>query len=108
MFESSERRMFSNEHDVIVTSAEFSNLMSGLDTVSFVDGVMLTDVRLSFPEEREKREYPIEDSDASKVMDDTVRSADPLQLKRESVNPSAFVNGLVTTADPSGLILAIP
>ena len=54
--EVSEREMFSNTHDVMAISAELSNMMIGLETVSTFEGARVTFVRLSFPEEIEKRE----------------------------------------------------
>ena len=105
--EESEREMFSNEHDLMVTSAELSNLMSGLDTVSRFEGVRVTFVRLSFPDVTEKREYPSEDSDGVNAMEDSLRS-DPAQMKRKSVNETDELKGLATTVSPSGLILTIP
>ena len=101
VFEESEREMFSNTHDVMVTSAELSSLMTGLDTLSTVEGVRVTAVRLSFPEVTEKREYPIEESDGVNAMEDTLRS-DPVQMKRESVSGDDEMNGLVTILSPSG------
>ena len=65
-----------------------------------VDGVTLTDARVSVPEEAEKREYPIEDSDGLNVMEDTVR-LDPAQMKRESLSEDDELNDLVTAASPS-------
>ena len=40
-------------------------------------------------------------------MEDTLRS-DPAALKRNEVKEADDVNGLVTTASPSGLMLTIP
>ena len=77
-----EREMFSNTHDVMDTSHPLSTLMRGEDRVSVVEGVSVSDVRVSVPDEAEKREYPIEDSDGLNAMEDTVR-LDPAQMKRE-------------------------
>ena len=51
-----EREMFSNEHDVMVTSLDASNTTTDLVTLTTLDGARVTDVRLSFPDETEKRE----------------------------------------------------
>ena len=102
-FDSSEgvREIFSKEHDVMVTTVPFCVCMSGEERVSVVDGLTLNDVRLSIPDEAEKREYPIDESDGVNVMEDTLRSHPP-QMKRESVNEDDELNGLVTTLSPSG------
>ena len=90
------------------TSLPLSTLIRGEDErVSVVGGVTLTDVRLSIPDEAEKREYPIDESDGMNLMEDTVR-LDPAQMKRESVNEDDELNGLVTTLSPSGWMLTIP
>ena len=97
-----EREMFSNTHDVMDTSLPLSTLMRGEDErVSVVDGVTVTDVRVSIPDEAEKREYPIDESDGVNVMEEIVRVA-PEQMKRESVKEDDELNGLVTTLSPSG------
>ena len=91
---------FANEHDVMVTSVDRSNRITGLETLKTSDGVTLTDVRLSFLEEIEKREYPIEYSDGLNAMEHTVR-LDPAQMKRESLSEDDELNSLVTAASPS-------
>ena len=84
------------------TSLPLSTLMRGEDErVSVVDGLTLSDVRRSIPDEAEKREYPIDESDGVNVMEETLRSHPP-QMKRESVNEDDELNGLVTTLSPSG------
>ena len=101
VIEESEREMFSNTHDVMVTSAELSNMISGLDTLSTIECARVTCFRLSFPEVTEKREYPIEDSDGLNAIEDTVR-LDPAQRKRESVKEGDELNGLVTASSAAG------
>ena len=64
-------------------------------------------MRLSFPEEIEKREYAIEESDGVNAMEDTLRS-DPVELKRKELKEAEEENGLVTITPPSGLMFAIP
>ena len=54
--DASERVMFSNEHDVMVTSLDPSNTITGLDRLTTVDGTKLTDASASVPDETEKRE----------------------------------------------------
>ena len=54
--EAAEREIFSNEQDVMVTSVDASKRMRGEERVSVVDGVTLMDVRVSVPEDAEKRE----------------------------------------------------
>ena len=103
-----ERERFSNTHDVMDTSLPLSTLMRGEDErVSVVDGLTLTDVKVSIPDEAEKREYPIDRFDGVNVMEDTVRVA-PSQMNRESVNEDDELNGLVTALSPSGWMLTIP
>ena len=102
-----DRERFANEHDVMVTSLDPSNRITGLDTLTKLGGVKLNNTSVSVPDEAEKREYPIEDSDGLNAMEDTVR-LDPAQMKRESVKEDEEVKGLVTTVSPSGLILTIP
>ena len=102
-----EREMFSNTHDVMDTSLPLSTLIRAEDErVSVVDGLTLTDVRLSIPDEAEKREYPIDESDGVNVMEDTLRSHPP-HRKREPVNEDDELNGLVTTLSPSWWMLTI-
>ena len=97
-----EREMFSNTHDVMDTSLPLSTLIRGEDErVSVVEDVTVIDVRVSIPDEAEKREYPIDESDGANVMEDTVRSHPP-HMNRESVNEDDELNGLVTTLSPSG------
>ena len=91
---------FANEHDVMVTSLDASNRITGLDTLITLNDVTLTNSSVSVPEETEKREYPIEDSDGLNVMEDTVR-LDPAQMKRESVKEDDELNDFVTAASPS-------
>ena len=94
--------MFSNTQDVMDTSLPLSTLIRAEEErVSVVDGVTLTDLRLSIPDEAEKREYPIEDSDGLNAMEDTLR-LDPAQMKRESLSEDDGLNDLVTTLPPSG------
>ena len=71
------------------------------------DWVTLSDVRVSIPDDAEKREYPINESDGVNVMEDTLRSH-PIHMNRESVNEDDELNGLVTTLSPSGLIFTVP
>ena len=97
----SEREMFANVHDVRVTSLDSLKTITGLDRVSRCEGVRVTDVRVSIPDEAEKREYPIGDSDGLNVMEEIVRVA-PEQMKRESVKESEGLNGFVTVPSPSG------
>ena len=52
---------FANEQDVMVTSVDASNVITGLDTLTTVNGVISSDVRLIVPEEAEMREDVIED-----------------------------------------------
>ena len=99
--EESEREMFSNTHDVRVTSLDASISITGLDTVITLNAVTLTNSSVSVPEETEKREYPIEDSDGLNAMEDTLRS-DPELMKRESIKDAEDVNGLVTTVESYG------
>ena len=90
------------------TSLPLSTLMRGEDErVSVVEDVTVIDVRVSIPDEAEKREYPIDESDGVNVMEDTLRSHPP-QMNRESVNEDDELNGLVTTLSPSGWMLTIP
>ena len=51
-----ERESFAKEHDVTVTSLDASKTITGAERVTTSDGVRVTEVRLSFPEETEKRE----------------------------------------------------
>ena len=84
------------------TSLPLSTLIRGEDErVSVVEDLTVIDVRVSIPDEAEKREYPIDESDGMNLMEDTVR-LDPAQMKRESVNEDDELNGLVTTLSPSG------
>ena len=94
-------------HDVMDTSHPLSTLMRGEDRVSVVEGVSVSDVRVSVPDEAEKREYPIEDSDGLNAMEDTVR-LDPAQMKRESLSEDDELNGLITSLPRSGLIVIKP
>ena len=107
MDEPSEREMLSKTHDVMETSLNASNAMTGLDALNTSEAVTVTDISASVPDRAEKREKPIEDSDGLNAMEETVRVA-PLQMKRESVNEDDELNGLVTTASPSGLMLTTP
>ena len=101
MDEESDKEMFSNEQDVMETSLDASNTITGLTIVNTEECVKLTDVSASVALETEKREYPIEESEGVNVMEDTLRS-DPAQVKRESVKEDGELNGLVTTLSPSG------
>ena len=51
-----ERESFAKEHDVMVTSLDASKTITGAESVTTSDGVRVTEVRLSFPEETEKME----------------------------------------------------
>ena len=51
-----EREMLSNEHDVMVASLDAFNTITGLDTLTTLDGVRLTNSSVSIPEEAWKRE----------------------------------------------------
>ena len=51
-----ERERFAKEHDVIVTPLDASKRITGAERVTTVEGVNVTEVRLRFPEETEKRE----------------------------------------------------
>ena len=102
-----DRERLANEHEVTVTSLDASNRITGSETLTTSDGVTVTDVRLSFPEEIEKREYASEDSDGVNAMEDTLNS-DPVALKRKEVSDGDEVNGLVTADPPSGLMFMIP
>ena len=98
--EVSEREMFSNTQDVMETSLDAYISITGLETVITLNAVTLTNSSVSVPEETEKREYPIEDSDGLNAMEDTVR-LDPAQMKRESLSEDDELNRLVTAASPS-------
>ena len=63
-----DREIFANKDDVMVTSAELSNVMTGLDTLTTLDGVISSDVRLSVPEDAEMREDAIEDNAADNII----------------------------------------
>ena len=102
-----EKEMLVKVHNVMDALHPLSIRMIGDERVSVVDGLTLTDVRLSIPDEAEKREYPIDEYDGVNVMEDTLRSHPP-QMNRESVNEDDELNGLVTTLSPSGSILTIP
>ena len=105
--ETSEREVFSNTHDVMDTSLDASNAITGLEILTTLDGVKLTDTNVSIPEVAEKTEYPIEEFDGLNLIEDTVRS-DPVELKRNTLNESDEENGFVTTASPSGLMFTVP
>ena len=68
-----DRERFANEHDVMDRSLDASNRITGLEMLTTSDGVTLTNSSVSVPEETEKREYPIEDSDGLNAMEDTLR-----------------------------------
>ena len=103
-----EREMFSNTHDVMDTSLPLSTLMRAEDErVSVVDGLTLTDLRVSIPDEAEKREYPIDESDGVNVMEDTLRSHPP-QMKRESVNEDDELNVFVRVVSLLGIMRIVP
>ena len=54
--QASEREIFSNTHDAMDTSLNESNSITGLDTLTTLNGVTLTNSSLSIPDETEKRE----------------------------------------------------
>ena len=68
-----DRERFANEQEVMDTSLDASKLITGLEMLTTSDGVTLTNSSVSVPEETEKREYPIEDSDGLNAMEDTLR-----------------------------------
>ena len=76
--------------------------------MSGVDGVSVIDVSESFPAEAEKREYPIDVTDAVgvNVIQAKVRSA-PSQLKRTLLSPSAVPNSFVMGESPSGCMRTV-
>ena len=101
-----EKEMLVKVHNVMDALHPLSIRMIGDERVSVVDGVTLTDLRVSVPFHTEKREYPIEEFDGLNVIEDTLTSH-PAMMKRESVMLSFDMNGLVTIPSPSGLMLTI-
>ena len=89
------------------TSLPLCTRMLGEERVSVVEDVTVTDVRVSIPDEAEKREYAMEESDGVNVMEDTLRSHPP-HMNRQSLNEDDELNGLVTTLSPSAWMLTIP
>ena len=102
-----DRDRFANEHDVMVTSLDASISITDLHTLITLDAVTLTNSSVSVPEQTEKREYPIEDSDGLNAMEDMLR-LHPEQVKRNSSNEVDEAKGFVTADSPSGLMLTIP
>ena len=103
-----EKEMFSNTHDLMDTSLPPSIRINGDERMSGVDGVTLTDVRVSIPDEAEKREYRTDESDGVNVMEDTLRSHPPHMNREFVASSNDELNCLVTTLSPSGLIFTVP
>ena len=92
----------------MLTLHSLSTLMRGEERVRVVDGMSVTDVRVRFPEQAEKRENGItESSEGVKVMKESVKSQ-CLEWKRESVISLEDINSFITELSDVGATITVP